>query len=1171
MNAPVFFDPTGRRPRWWRRLIRGLGLAGVGAVTLYGATVVIAPAIAAGPTIEAPAPVSLADGPADRPADRPDPPEAPKVPRGDRTPETPTHRAPSAPVVAAFYAPWNETGLYSLRAHAGKLTHLMPEWLHLSSTGDGLDLSEWDPEAWPLNLEVVRIAREHAVAIHPMLSNAASVGEGFDPAGVHRLLASPARQQRTARAIRDWLVARGFQGLNLDLESLYPGDYRRLPAFIRRLRDELHAAGLTLSIDVEAEEVALPRRDVAGLVDFVVLMAYDLHDAGGEPGPIAPFPWYRRILKEWLRDVPREKLVVGIGNYAYDWPRGKPPATTLTYQLALLRARLRQPGKRPAELIRFDSASRNPAFAYRDSLGCGHEVWMLDGVTAYNQWVVASRELTGGAALWLLGQEDPSLWSFYDRRSSAAVAESLATVRYPPAVEYDGEGEVLAVESRAAVGFRLLRVDRTTGTIARARYLALPSSIVVRRTGYRPGKIVLSFDDGPDPEFTPQILDVLREARVPAVFFMVGTSAARNPGLVRRVWEEGHEIGLHTLTHPNLGEISPVRALLEFNAPQRILQNILGRSSRLFRPPYRADAEPRTPDEIRPVLMASERGYLTIGELLDPEDWRLWQRADVRRSRAAGDMQADLLRALGTAGKSTVTGNVVLLHDGGGDRRETVALIKSVIPLLRAEGYEFTSLSGLLGVPRDSLLPVAHGQDRLLSGIHGALVDTALGFRGVLRAGFLLAVVLGIARVVFLTGLALAVSQGWRRARRATGRAGHAAARRAEAPPRVSVLIACYSERPVIAATIRSVLASRNVEVEVIVVDDGSADGTAQEVRRCFGDDPRVRLLRQANSGKAVALNRALAEARYEAIACLDADTCVAPGALARLALRFDDPRVGAAAGEVRVGNPVNLLTRWQALEYVVSQNLDRLAMALGNAVTVVPGAIGAWRRSAVLAVGGYRNDTVAEDMDLTWCLRRAGWRIVTENRARGFTEAPDTLRAFVGQRVRWTYGTLQCLWKHRGALGRYGWFGWVVLPSVWLFQILFQVVAPLVDLQIAWTLGSFLHDWMTTWDLRATAILHGSLGAAVETGVLFALFTALELIGGALACRLGRERMRLLWWLPLQRFLYRQILYAVVCRCLAGALAGIRLGWSKLPRKGTVALDPEWTPGLAESSQLPV
>jgi poly-beta-1,6 N-acetyl-D-glucosamine synthase len=374
----------------------------------------------------------------------------------------------------------------------------------------------------------------------------------------------------------------------------------------------------------------------------------------------------------------------------------------------------------------------------------------------------------------------------------------------------------------------------------------------------------------------------------------------------------------------------------------------------------------------------------------------------------------------------------------------------------------------------------------------------------------------------------------------------------------VSVLIPAFNERAVIARTVRAVLVGLEPPLEVIVVDDGSSDGTGDEVARIAADEPRVRLVRQENAGKATALNRAIALASGDVLVCLDADTLFTPETLPRLTRHFGDPQVGAVAGNVRVGNRVNLWTLWQSIEYVVSQNVDRRAYALLNAVTVVPGAVGAWRREAVVRAGGFVADTLAEDMDLTWRLRRAGWRIVNESDAIGFTEAPDSLRALFKQRFRWTHGTLQCLWKHRDALGRYGWFGRVALPGLWLFQIAYQVLSPIIDLQVVWTLckvgQSCLSSALLTRDWQP-------LPQATEsfTGIatLFVFFFLLELAGALVAYRLDRGRTRDLWWLFWQRFVYRQVMYAVVLKSIRQAIVGRRAGWGKLERKGTAQAVP--------------
>jgi cellulose synthase/poly-beta-1,6-N-acetylglucosamine synthase-like glycosyltransferase len=372
----------------------------------------------------------------------------------------------------------------------------------------------------------------------------------------------------------------------------------------------------------------------------------------------------------------------------------------------------------------------------------------------------------------------------------------------------------------------------------------------------------------------------------------------------------------------------------------------------------------------------------------------------------------------------------------------------------------------------------------------------------------------------------------------------------------VTVLIAAYNEEAVIVRTVESVLRTEYPIAEIVVIDDGSKDGTSAVVADAFRDNPKVRLIQQENGGKSSALNHGIETAIGEILFCIDADTQLDPSAIGRVTRHFANEKVAAVAGNVRVGNANNVITYWQSLEYTTSQNLDRRAYALLNAITVVPGAIGGWRKSAIVQVGGYLNDTLAEDMDLTWRLRRAGFRMENEPNAYAYTEAPESFGAFFKQRFRWAYGTLQCLYKHRRSMFHYGWFGWLALPSLWLFQVVFQSLAPLVDLEV---IISIVNYGMA---LAFGSGENGALALAGETQTisrvlfLYAIFFAAELVSAIIATRLDRQRYGLLWWLFLQRFAYRQIMYGVIYRSLVRALTGGRTGWGKLDRKGTVTME---------------
>jgi cellulose synthase/poly-beta-1,6-N-acetylglucosamine synthase-like glycosyltransferase len=304
-----------------------------------------------------------------------------------------------------------------------------------------------------------------------------------------------------------------------------------------------------------------------------------------------------------------------------------------------------------------------------------------------------------------------------------------------------------------------------------------------------------------------------------------------------------------------------------------------------------------------------------------------------------------------------------------------------------------------------------------------------------------------------------------------------------------------------------------------------------------------VRILEQRNMGKPAALNRACEVARGDVLITIDADTYVEPEAVATLAQHFGDPTVGAVAGNVKVGNRDRWLTRWQALEYVTSQNMEKRAFDLLNCISVVPGALGAWRAEAMQAAGGISADTVAEDTDLTIAIRRLGWRILYDDQAVAHTQAPETARELVRQRLRWTYGTMQAVWKHRDTLGRrrYGTLGWIALPNIFLFQILLPLFSPVIDLLFAATL--------LLWGLaqfRATQIQQlWTKDDVVRSLIFFAAFMLIDLLTCAVAFALEkREDWTLLAPLLPQRFYYRQMMYWVLFRSLMQAAKGHAVGW---------------------------
>jgi cellulose synthase/poly-beta-1,6-N-acetylglucosamine synthase-like glycosyltransferase len=476
-------------------------------------------------------------------------------------------------------------------------------------------------------------------------------------------------------------------------------------------------------------------------------------------------------------------------------------------------------------------------------------------------------------------------------------------------------------------------------------------------------------------------------------------------------------------------------------------------------------------------------------------------------------------------------GNIILLHDGGGERAQTVAALPLIIDALRSRGYQFVSIADLIGKTRAEVMLPLSPQERLEARADGFIFTIFQWLRFGIATIFIVGIVLVSARALVIGILALIEKL----------RTDHAVMPVPE--PAVTVLIPAHNEESVVVQTVWSVLASDIKSLRIIVVNDGSTDKTGPLLDASFGDDPRVHILHQVNRGKAAALHRALGEATTEIVVTIDADTEIEPDAISKLLRHFSDTTVGAVAGNVKVGNRSRWLTRWQALEYITSQNMEKRAFDLLNCITVVPGALGAWRKQAIEAAGGFTADTVAEDADLTIGIRRLGWRISYDEEAIAWTEAPETAGALIRQRFRWTFGTLQAFWKHSDTLVRpkHGTLGWIALPNIFVFQLVLPLISPVIDLMF---FGSLL-----LWGLaqfRVTKLPQLWTTADVEKSVIFFLgFLLIDVLTCALAFALEKkEDWTLLVPVLLQRFYYRQLMYVVLFRSVKEAVSGRPVGW---------------------------
>ena len=919
----------------------------------------------------------------------------------------------SRPLSIGFYVNWDESSLASLERNLDHLDWVIAEWSHLQDNSHGKGALAIEIDAPALNF--IRLTRPQ-VQVIPMVQNL--INEKWNPDLLANAIGDESSRQRLITALTSFVQDNKFAGLCVDFEEPSAATRPALLTFVQELHAAFQPQGLLVVQALPFDDPDWDYKQVAAADDYTILMAYDQHWANSDPGTVAAQDWFERNLANRMRELEPSKTIIALGNYGYDWTEGKPEAEELTFQEAVISARDSE-----AKIV-FDPASRTPNFEYDDEDESHHTVWFLDAVTAYNEMRAASGFRPAGFGVWRLGSEDPSIWTVLGG-SPQTSPDALKRIIYGYQVDYEGTGEILKVVSRPQDGWRNLDVEAAAGYIKSEEFTAIPSSYVIERGGDHPGLIALTFDDGPDPRWTPAILEILKQENVPATFFVIGKNGQAYPDLLRRIVNEGHELGNHTFTHPNLGEVPASITELELNATQRLIESEIGRSTVLFRPPYFGDAEADKPQEVEPAYQAQKLGYLTVGVRIDPDDWKL--------PVTAGEIVERTLQRVADNNPDS-RGQVVLLHDSGGDRSATIAALPALIHELRARGFRFVPVSDLAGLSRDQVMPLVSPRERVVTRSN-AIAFFFLSTTGwILQWVFVIGIVLGLGRLIVIGTLALA--QWFRSRRRARTHAGAGYA------PFVSVIVPAFNEELVIKNTINSLLASDYQEYEIIVVDDGSLDKTSEIVRDSFSDNNRVRLFSAANEGKSAALNLGLRQAKGEIVIALDADTLFAPQTIGALAHRFHDSRIGAVAGNAKVGNRINIVTRWQALEYITSQNMDRRAFASLNCITVVPGAVGAWRRELIEKAGGFQADTLAEDQDLTLSIRRLGYSIGYEEDAIAWTEAPDQLRTLARQRFRWAFGTLQCMRKHIDALfrPRYGALGLIALPNVWIFQIVFPL-----------------------------------------------------------------------------------------------------------------------------------
>ena len=1071
---------------------------------------------------------------------------------------------------AAFYTDVDPASYASFKQHVKQIDLLFPEWLHVITPDGALTAYDSSNSAFAVvdSTGVHGVDRENKIAhtiqaakedteIFPMVNNYDPTNGNFSDIGA--FLGNAAAQATFVHQLDAFLAANTlYRGITLDFQSIAPESQPAYNQLAQSIYNDFHPRNLRLYINVPVGNTNFDFGFLAAHSDGLVLMNYDEHQDGTVPGPIAGQDWFEDNLRAAMKVAPREKIICSIGSYGYDWtsplqqpaqppkhgahnpaqaaPLGLPDAANLSTQ------EVWQAASESGAKIDLDDASLNPHFAYDDvDAKVRHEVWFLDAVTALNQMRVARALGLQTFALWRLGSEDDSLWKIWDAPLKANPVSDLADVSPGQDIDTEGDGDVMRVTGLPQNGHRTLQIDDDTTipsqflSVIEEQMDSYPLPYTVSQYGYNPKQVAITFDDGPDPTWTPKILDILKEYDVKGTFFMIGDEAQDNVSVMERVFREGHEIGNHTFTHPDISEISQGQVDLQLNLTEDLFGAKLGVHPVYFRPPYSIDQEPDTNDQAAPIVQIQKLGYTIVGDKIDTDDWDEHPR---KSPQQIVDSVFAQMKAAET--RTWMRGSIILMHDGGGNRQPTVDALPVLIRALRAQGYEIVPVSQLVGMTRDQVMPPLTPRQRRLAFVDSLAFMVFDAFNHLVIDVFFVGDFLMSLRLIVI-GLFATIDRFRKRKDFAT----------ADYQPRVAVLIPAYNEEKVIARTVRSVLMSNYKNIRIIVIDDGSKDNTYKVATETYAkeiEDGRVTVLTKPNGGKAEALNFALTQTEEEIYVGIDADGVIAHDAISRLVCHFANPHIGAVAGNAKVGNRVNLWTRWQALEYITSQNFERRALDLFDVVMVVPGAIGAWRTAAVKAGGAYHPDTVAEDADLTMNLLEQGYAVIYEDQALAFTEAPVNANGLARQRFRWSFGILQAIYKHKGAISNRRAMGLFALPNILIFQIILPLVSPLIDLMFVVGIVRYFVDKHFHPETTSTSDLTKLL-------VFFLAFLVIDFAASALAFMLERKHPAskgdawLLVHIWVQRFTYRQLFSWVILRTIKRAIDGKSFSWDKLER----------------------
>ncbi len=727
------------------------------------------------------------------------------------------------------------------------------------------------------------------------------------------------------------------------------------------------------------------------------------------------------------------------------------------------------------------------------------------------------------------GIEEYTTWSLIEKDPSDVIVPYLLSEDSFASLTINevGDGEIYSIQNKGVPGKRIITFDDNKQVISST--ITTPDQAnVVLKEGSKPSKVALTFDDGPSPEYTTKVMDILEHYQVRGTFFVIGEKVLQSPDVARQIVTRGHEIENHSYTHPIFSNLSPDATESQLQATNRIIQEITGQTPSYFRKPY-SDRNTITSESDIEYLELLKKNQLSASEYdIDSKDWLL-DSSEAVVSKVKNDIET-----------SENKYSQILLHDAHQNTERTLEALPKIIEYLQANNIEIVTVANL---DNDTY---ATTPAKTPSFYAVKTKSVMLEVVTILNVFFILGAFFRYAWILFgsiMYRIKYSVIKFF------TKRVNIAD----NLKPKLAIIIACYNEEKVIGRTIESLLSSSYNNFRLIIVNDGSKDNTAEIIQSYAQKDRRITFIDVPNGGKAKALETALLRTKNKWLVFCDADTLFSDSALNEFAtVAAMNQRIGAVAGKILVGNDNNFLTRSQVIEYGIAHIFTKSAQDVMNMITVVPGAAGMWQRKALLDAGGFMPDTLAEDADTTMRVISMGYRIKYQSTIEALTEAPEKMRMLYKQRTRWQLGNMQSLIKHRRGLFslRYGALGFIGLPLfvIDLFSTIFFPIILLFTGALLVSEGALNVDTFTNIFSQAQNNISILLGLS-----LVFIEILLSIIVIAREKKPLVSKIKLLVSLPYYLTVYKAFLSYCTIVSLMRALRGKMQGWGHLQRTATV------------------